>query len=127
MTDVIFFFLFTISGLLDGDIHHVQGPHWEERVSLRLDGHEHGSEQVSHSCLLTAPAPQSLGRTLVDIRQHTVSLVKRNQSVPALLFLLLIPGKLLTNLELSKFLNFFLLLMPFYMLTWLLLHLLKYQ
>lgn len=37
----------TFAGLLDGDIHHVQGPHREERVPWRLDGHEHGSEQVS--------------------------------------------------------------------------------
>lgn len=42
-----FCFVFTLSGLLDGNIHHVQGPHWKKRVSCRLDGHEHGSEQVS--------------------------------------------------------------------------------
>lgn len=36
----------TFIGLLDGDIHHVQGPHWEECVSWGLDGHEHGPEPV---------------------------------------------------------------------------------
>lgn len=40
-------FCFTISGLLDGNIHHVQRPHWEKCVSCRLDGHEYGPEQVS--------------------------------------------------------------------------------
>lgn len=33
-------------GFPDGDLHHVQGPDWEERVRARLDGHEHDAEQV---------------------------------------------------------------------------------
>lgn len=55
--DFYYYFFFPILGLLDGDVHHVQGSHWEERVSLRLDGHEHGSEQVSCPSLLAAPVP----------------------------------------------------------------------
>ena len=40
-------FCFAVVGLPDGDVHHVQGPHWEERVPCGLGGHEHGPEQVS--------------------------------------------------------------------------------
>lgn len=40
-------FCFAVVGLSDGDVHHVQGPHWEERVPCGLGGHEHGPEQVS--------------------------------------------------------------------------------
>lgn len=45
---------FTVVGLPDGDVHHVQGPHWEKRVPCGLDGHEHGSEQVSSPYLQRA-------------------------------------------------------------------------
>lgn len=34
------------TGLPDGDVHHVQGSHREERVCSRLDGHDHDAEQV---------------------------------------------------------------------------------
>lgn len=34
-------------GLPDGNIHHVQEPHRQERLSLRLGDHEHDAEQVS--------------------------------------------------------------------------------
>ena len=50
-------FCFAVVGLPDGDVHHVQGPHWEERVPCGLGGHEHGPEQVS-SPASGAQAPQ---------------------------------------------------------------------
>lgn len=48
-------FCFAVVGLSDGDIHHVQGPHWEERCTpADWVGHEHGPEQVSGP----APGPE---------------------------------------------------------------------
>lgn len=48
-------FCFAVVGLPDGDVHHVQGPHWEECVPCGLGGHEHGPEQVSAPPLARAP------------------------------------------------------------------------
>lgn len=53
-------FGFSIAGLLDGDIHHVQGPHWKKCISCGLDGHEYGSEQVSCHLLPNSPVISAL-------------------------------------------------------------------
>ena len=50
-------FCFAVVGLPDGDVHHVQGPHWEECVPCGLGGHEHGPEQVSGPA--SGPGPLS--------------------------------------------------------------------
>lgn len=40
-----------LTGLLNGNIYHVQRPHREERLPHRLGHHEHDAEQVSAACV----------------------------------------------------------------------------
>lgn len=43
-----------VLGLLDGNIHNVQRSHWKECLPFRLDGYEHGAEQVKRSWMTGA-------------------------------------------------------------------------
>lgn len=43
--------LLSLTGLLNGNIYHVQRPHREERLPHWLGHHEHDAEQVSAACV----------------------------------------------------------------------------
>lgn len=56
VTDLLYF---VVLGLLDGNIHNVQRPHWKECLPFRLDGNEHGAEQVKWDWRISVHVPHA--------------------------------------------------------------------